>query len=71
MAVDSKDRLWVSSDATGELYVLARTRKATATASGTASGASPSATKKGGVGRVGVNGVLVALLGAVVVAAFL
>ncbi|KUJ20631.1 soluble quino protein glucose dehydrogenase [Mollisia scopiformis] len=43
LAVDGKGRLWVSSDATGELYVLARTSTATATSSG----ASPSATKKG------------------------
>jgi hypothetical protein len=51
LALDSKDRLWVSSDATGELYVLAKTSTATATASG----ASPTATKKGDARRNGAG----------------
>ncbi|KAF8867310.1 glucose sorbosone dehydrogenase [Acephala macrosclerotiorum] len=72
LAIDGKERLWVSSDATGELYVLARTGVATATA--TASGATPNSTKKGAVGRVEADGMgmwaVVGLLGAVVVAVF-
>lgn len=51
LALDGKDRLWVSSDSTGELYVLARTSVSTVTDSG----ASPTATTKGAAGRHGVG----------------
>ena len=58
----------MSSDATGELYVLARTSTGTAISSG----ATPSATKKSSAGRVGASGALVAvLLGAVLVVVML
>ncbi|KAE8453697.1 hypothetical protein EG329_009208 [Mollisiaceae sp. DMI_Dod_QoI] len=59
LAVDSKQRLWVASDATGEVYVLARTSKATATASA----ASPSSTKKSAAGRLSASGSAALIVG--------
>lgn len=51
LALDSKGRLFMSSDATGEIYVLAKTSNPTASESSTAS---PSPTAKKGTGvRVG------------------
>ena len=48
LALDSKDRVFMSSDATGEIYVLAKTVASATTTSATATGtrASPTATKK-------------------------
>ena len=48
LALDSKDRVFMSSDATGEIYVLAKTVASATTTSATTSGtgASPTATKK-------------------------
>ena len=43
LAIDSKDRVFMSSDSTGEIYVLAKTG---ASATTTSTGASPTATKK-------------------------
>jgi hypothetical protein len=43
LALDSKDRIFMSSDATGEIYVLAKTGASATTTSG---GASPTSTKK-------------------------
>lgn len=66
LALDGKERLWMSSDSTGELYVLAKTSTSTATASTTSSGATPSSTKKGAAARASVGGVwLVGVLGVV------
>jgi hypothetical protein len=48
LALDSKDRVFMSSDATGEIYVLAKivASATTTSASTTGTGASPTATKK-------------------------
>jgi glucose/arabinose dehydrogenase len=48
LALDSKDRVFMSSDATGEIYVLAKTvaSATTTSATTTGTGASPTATKK-------------------------
>jgi hypothetical protein len=48
LALDSKDRVFMSSDATGEIYVLAKTvaSATTTSATTTGTGSSPTATKK-------------------------
>jgi TrAA12-like len=46
LALDSKGRVFMSSDSTGEIYVLAKTGASATTTSG---GASPSPTKNTGV----------------------
>jgi hypothetical protein len=43
LALDSKDRVFMSSDSTGEIYVLAKTGASATTTSG---GANPTPTKK-------------------------
>lgn len=48
LALDARGRLFMSSDATGEIYVLAKT---SVTGTSTASGASPSQTKSAASAR--------------------
>jgi hypothetical protein len=71
LALDSKGRIFVSSDATGEIYVLVKTSNSTAgtgtgtgTGTATATGASPTATKKSAGSKVrgGARGLLVMAL---------
>ncbi|KAE9377177.1 glucose sorbosone dehydrogenase [Stipitochalara longipes BDJ] len=53
LALDSKDRVFMSSDATGEIYVLAKTG---ASATMTSGGASPTPTKKSAGVRLDILG---------------
>jgi glucose/arabinose dehydrogenase len=73
LAFDTMGRMWVSSDATGEIYVVRRvgaTSAANGTALGTGSGASSTSTSMSGVSKVevgwGMGAVVVGLVGAVV-----
>jgi hypothetical protein len=63
LALDSKGRIFVSSDTTGEIYVLVKTSESP-TASGTSTGASPTATKKSAGSKVrgGGGGLLIIAL---------
>jgi hypothetical protein len=61
LALDSKGRMFVSSDATGEIYVLARTgmgSSTTATGSTSGTATSPTSTKEGAGPRL-VDGELI------------
>jgi hypothetical protein len=66
LALDSKGRIFVSSDATGEIYVLVKTSTSTSitTGTGTSTGASPTATKKSAGSKVrgGGGGLLIIAL---------
>ena len=70
IAFDSQKRLYVSSDATGEIYVVMRDEaansSATASATGTASGSNPSTTNSSALsvfaGRSSVSVALASLL---------
>lgn len=70
MAIDSEGRLFFSSDATGEIYVLVKSSATTGTSSSTETGTmvTPTATKKSaagtlGISRVGGFVVIMAILG--------
>jgi len=55
---DGKRRVWMSSDSTGEIWVLERAAEGTTTGTGTATGTSAgaSATGKSGGVRLGMEG---------------
>ncbi|KAK7731541.1 hypothetical protein SLS53_008781 [Cytospora paraplurivora] len=57
MAIDDKGRLFFSSDATGEIYVLVKSSATTGTSSSTETGTmvTPTATKKSAAGTFGIS----------------
>jgi hypothetical protein len=65
LALDSKNRVFMSSDSTGEIYVLAKTGASATTTSG---GASPTPTKKSAGVRLKALTCLWGLIGFAVVA---
>ena len=64
LAFDSQGRMFVSSDASGEVYVIARDQAANGTsASGTATGSAPTAsTSTSGAGKISFQSLTAVLL---------